>query len=374
MRLVGAGAATTAVLTSDIPLSHEYVLNSDVLVLDFFDVPKPSRENLLEAIPQTDEETKQLMTDYYAQQFGDHGARVLDAMEKTSGELDVNFIKRDITTASILPAVSIGEIKKDDLGNMTAVAEISDKYIDSLIARSSASIVNISFEVGKFALRGEFYSREMSDEEIERFNKLGITKMRINGRTIYKSSGGKTYTEEEYNKLRSEFATGSIVELNTADRIVRHEDGYTGKYVYENLLKLASIASNHPDKFFVAAGGNPDKDTGKRPDIRGARKRLEKEGLWAENLILIGYVGEHPYSRQIEPMQFGSDYYVDKMEASSLATAYTSELVTELVKDGAVKRSSIKAELDRISATVTVDPTDSESEVVEYKLLESGKK
>mgnify|MGYP005860143645 CR=1 FL=1 len=81
-----------------------------------------------------------------------------------------------------------------------------------------------------------------------------------------------------------------VVMFDPKDRDVRFLDGYAGDKTYRNLQKLTEVARKHPEKMFVAAGGNPTylQDL-KIPDIREVRAELERQGLWPENLIIVGF-------------------------------------------------------------------------------------
>lgn len=55
---------------------------------------------------------------------------------------------------------------------------------------------------------------------------------------------------------------------------------------------MAKVAATFPDKFFVVAGGNPSYYEGLGiPDIREAREQLENEGLWPDNILVVGVWG-----------------------------------------------------------------------------------
>lgn len=379
LKLAGAGALTTAVLTADNPFSPEYKINSSMLVLDLFNLPEAPESDDIEA----------LAYGYYKKTYGGHGEMVVDVMQKTGVELGEDLTNKQVEYVSIYPALSINEIKKDDLGNITAVVEISEDKIIKLIGQSNASIVNMSFEVGKTTISAELYrEQEVFIEGKTRSDLPSESKQKItvNGVTtesvVYRDPNGKIISKDEFDNITNKVVTRQKIELAPEDRIITHEDGYAGEYTYENLLKLTKIAAKFPDKLFVAAGGNPDPRTGKRPDIREARKKLEEQGLWMNNLIMIGYTDTNPKTDNVEPMQFGSDYYVDTNTelkllghegSSSAGTAFTSKFISRITEGDSKKINQIKEEIDAQSKTKSVFIGEPIYDTITYEQLDYGK-
>lgn len=377
LALLGTAGAT--VLTKSSPLSPEYKINSSMLVLDLFNLP--------EAPEGDDVET--LAYRYYKNTYGGHGDMVLGVMQKTADELGEDLTNQSLECVSIYPALGISEIEEDDLGNMTAIVEISEDKITQLVGQSNASIVNMSFEVGKTKISVMLYEEQevfkegktvsdLPSESRQKITSNGITTESI----VYRDPKGKIISKDEFDNLKNEVVRREKIELSPQDRVITHEDGYAGEYTYDNLFKLANIAAKFPNKLFIAAGGNPDPITGKRPDIREARKKLEEQGLWVSNLIMIGYSELNQKTGNVEPMQFGSDYYIDaKTElnllgyegSSSAGTAFTSKFISRITTDDPKKISQIVEELDSQSKLRSVYIGEPIYDTVTYNQIDYGK-
>lgn len=373
LRVIGTAAATVVgmnIFKGDTPRSPEIELNSRVLVLDFFDVPKPSRENLLDTIPQTDDEIKSLVEDYYKQNFGNHGEGVVGVMQKTAEQIgDKNY--KEPNKISILPAVSVGEIKKDELGNITVIAEISEAEVEKVVSQTDSSLVNLSFEVGKFDVHIDLTKRRVEGANYTRDDDPQSGK--VNGVPWYKDNKGNDISKEKYDELMNEGLT-FVTEIGD----VYHTDGYAGEHTYDNLKSLTNIARNHPDKFFIAAGGNPsDNIPPIVPDIREARKKLEKEGLWPKNLITTGFT--HTFGDgEVSPMTVGHDIYLSQEDMNNVGleskTSFTTARITEisrvLIEKGANTHSKLKASLFGMCETKIMDkPFDTEVDEISVRVL-----
>ena len=122
------------------------------------------------------------------------------------------------------------------------------------------------------------------------------------------------------------------------ERSISLIDGYIGDSVYTNLKAMAQIATNHPEKIFVMAGGNPswlEEEGLVFPDIREARRRLENNQEWPENAIVAGLQVMDSDFTGFSPL--GADYYVSYTDiiyfgfpqAVTFATAMGSGMVNE---------------------------------------------
>jgi len=205
----------------------------------------------------------------------------------------------------------------------------------------------------------------------------GPSRITVAGKTYFKDYKGNDITEEEYKEIERKMSETEIVLLDPNERDVRFLDGYAGDKTYQNLRELTEVARRHPEKIFIAAGGNPTYLEGlKIPDIREARAKLEEQGLWPENLIIVGLQARE--SGFVGQASYGADIYVadEDLEnlgffgASSYATAVVTEIIRSLVNKGMKTHKQVKESLIALTqAAVTYEG----SEKVYYPLLDFEK-
>lgn len=377
-------------LLSELTLSPEKKLNPKLLMLDFFDFPPlssqettilqnigvedfSSTKGLLAGTPQSDEETKLLMRLLFQERYKGHGHRVCEVATKTRQFLLGNQTEaQEITTYSLFPAVKIGEIAKNELGNPVLTCGIDGETLSGF-ALSFPSVINLSAEVGQLQVTLGLYKEKQKYPEMGR---RAPSKSTIGMVTTYRDFQGNLISEKEYDFLLAKMDEKELVLLAPEERGVTFTDGYYGEETENNVLELVKVANNHPEKMFVVAGGNPFYFNGtKFPDIREARRKLTEEKLWPDNLIVVGFKGKE--SGQEGLGSFGADVYVSwedlkKLgfsQASSYATPVVSEIVSLLIARGYNTHQKVREALISLTeAESTVDITDS-SKNVDYKLL-----
>ena len=128
---------------------------------------------------------------------------------------------------------------------------------------------------------------------------------------------------------------------------------------------------------FVAAGGNPTYLKGlKIPDIRDARAKLEEQGLWPENLIIVGFQARE--SGFVGQASYGADIYVADKDLEELgfsgASSYATPVVTEITRRVVYAGSKThKQAREGLMALTQAAETYEGSEKVYYPLLDLGK-
>lgn len=357
--------------------SPEIKLNPSVKVLDFFEtdnihvlgnfppgfsekkawqemgVSDPStREGLCMAVPKNEEQTKLLMIKFFGKKYEGHGNTVVSIMEKVAAFLHPgqNFPIPD--QASIAESVELNNLEYDEIGNPTMHVNVSQDKVSKLVSESPESVINMSFQLGDFSLSYSLYDKRQKYPEMAR--QLPGTFATNRGDIHYKDHQGREITEAEYNEICKRASEQEVFLLKPVDRGDTFIDGYAGEKTYQNLRELIEVANSHPKKMFIAAGGNPTHFNYQKmvPDISEARVRLEKERLWPENLIIVGfetttYYEEHYYR---DRASYGADIYVSDQDlkelgfsgASSWATPVVTEVVKQLIAKGMTTKNQVK--------------------------------
>ena len=333
-----------------------------------------TREGLFKAVPKDENQAKLLMMMLFKQQYQNHGKNVVSVVEKIAGLMNPNQAATSPNHASIASAIEFGKLKYDELGNPTIHATLSPDVVDRLISESSESVINMSFELGEFSLTYSLYDGKLKYPEMAR---QGPSKITVGEKTSYRDYQGNEITEEEYEEISMRMDETEIVLLNSNERDAKFLDGYAGDKTYQNLQKLTEVARKHPDKMFVAAGGNPTYLKGlKMPDIRDARAKLEKQGQWPENLIIVGFQARE--SGFVGRASYGADIYVTDKDlaelgfsgASSYATPVVTEIARQLIARGSKTHKQAKESLMQLTQ---VAESWEGSEKVEYRLLDLNK-
>jgi len=382
--------------------SPEIELKPSVRVLDFFDIDQakdkyfqnnfpsnfseedswqemgvsdPStREGLLRAVPKDENQAKLLMMALFRHRYQNHGKDVVAVMEKVSGLASPDQKIASPSRVSIAGAVEFGRLEYDDIGNPTIHVTLSPDVIDRLVSETPESVINMSFELGDFSLTYSLYERKLKHPEMGRQGPSTIT---VGEKTSYRDYQGNDITEEEYNEISRKMNETEVFLHDPSERDVRFLDGYAGSSTYQNLSKLTEVARKHPEKMFVAAGGNPTYLKGlKIPDIREARAKFEKQGLWPGNLIIVGFQARE--SGFVGQASYGADIYVADKDledlgfsgASSYATPVVTEITRGLIDNGLKTHKQVREGL--VALTQAAEAWEG-SEKVEYPLLDFGK-
>lgn len=328
-------------------------------------------QGLLKGVPQNEEQATLLLIKLFKQQYQRHGEEVASVIDKMANYLGSNQESSNLNRVSIADAISLGEVSYDNFDNPTINAKISPGVVDSLISKSSEGVVNMSFELGEFSLTYlmkdmRFVYPEMSSQ--------GPTMIRIEGQTFYRDFQGNNITKEEYEEICKKMAETEIILLNPKERKILFLDGYAGDKTDQNLQKLTELAKKYPKKMFIAAGGNPTYlyDL-KMPDIREARSKLERQGLWPNNLLIVGFQARLS-SDITRRASYGADIYVSDKDLENLgffgASSYATPVVSEIVRRLISKGISLPDEIKDVFGQMTdVVKTWEGEEEIEYKLL-----
>lgn len=308
-----------------------------------------SIEELKEIIPESEDKEVSIILSALRLRYGDHGRSVREVHERTDDVLNENFVEGtrgiDVREKSIGSAVRVDNLEHDELGNPTLNIYVSPSAVSKAVDEVPGKIINLSFELGKISTKYTLKEERMVNERI----RLDSSELIVDGNknidyyVVDDSSGErKEITEEEYKKIEARNDEREIVLIeNPKWRQIAFIDAYAvdEETTYDNLRSLVGVVREHPDRLFVAAGGNPEEVRGRgtaKPDLTEARSRLEQEGLWPRNLLMVGVLYENNGYKS--PLSRGCDIYVPHLgmldqftsvPASSYATALVSNLAAE---------------------------------------------
>ncbi len=317
-------------------------------------VEPKSLEELKEIVPESEDKEASILLSALRLRYGDHGRMVREVHEKTDDVLNKNFVEGsrgiDVREKSIGSAVRVDGLEHDELGNPTLVISVSPEAVSKAVDEVPGKIINLSFELGriltKYVLNEDRKVNEMMDIGTVscRYVRDGVEHKSTNYFVYSKDNPNEktSISEEEYKEIQARNDESETVLIeNPEERQFAFIDAYAvdEETTYDNLKSLVEVAGEHPDKLFVAAGGNPEyiKNQGLVvPDLTSARQRLEQQGLWPNNLIMVGVWGvESGYQLAFSK---GCDIYVPylgmldeftSVQASSYATALVSNLAAE---------------------------------------------
>lgn len=410
LKLGGAIAASAAVgcalgLKPDKPeaeTSPEILLKPSVKVLDYFDMDKnideftssnfppdysvekawqemgvsdtSDRDGILKAVSNDENQARLIIMALFVYQYKSHGSDVVSVMEKTAEYINPEQAPNSPGITSIASAVGFGKVEYDEIGNPTIHAVVNSEIFEKIVSQSSESIINMSCEMGKFSLKYSIYDTVLKYPEMRR---QFPSKVSIGDSTTYHDYKGNDISKEEYEAIISKIDEKEAVTLEPHDRNVRFLDGYAGENTLHNLSLLTEMAGRHPEKMFIAAGGNPTFYNGLRlPDIRDARAMLEKQGLWPDNLLIVGFQARE--SSFVGQASYGADIYVSDKDleglgfrgASSYATPVVAEICRQLIARGLNSNSLVKDKL--LELTQEEESWEGQKKTT-YKLLDLDK-
>lgn len=394
---LGYAAWRTGISVPETASSPEKELKPTVLVLDFFDLDKvkipgfseeealksmgvedtSTKEGLIKAVPKSEDEAKLLMLLFFKHQYHNHGDSVVDVMQKTADYLGSRDDNRVTNQSSVASAIELEKVEFDGIGNPTMHVRLSPEVVDNQVSQSSDSLVNMSFELGDFSLTYRLYEERLKYPEMARQGPSTIT---VGEHTTYRDYQGNDITQEEYEEISGKMDETEIVLLDPKERDAIFLDGYASEKAFDNLKMLTDLARKHPEKMFVAAGGNPTYLNGlKVPDIREARKKLEEQGQWPVNLLTVGFTANPGVGGRSEVnTSYGHDLYVSTTDLKSLgfsgASSHATPVITEInrqeIAQGQNTFSKVKASLMKLTE---IKGYWSGSEKTEYRVLNLDK-
>lgn len=305
-------------------------------------------EGLAKAETKDLEELKFLMLKAFKLSYQNHGKNVLDTVQKTADYLGA--AEDQPTSVPILNAIEIeDEITYDSSNNPVIHVKINPEALEEAIKTSNSEVVNLSFELGRFAIT---YNK---NHLVPAENALDIGR-KLTGSAGYYYYEGIRIPFEEYQRLREQ-ANKKVIEALPIGRGFSFVDGYVGEETENNLRALTDLARKFPEKTFFAAAGNATYS--KMPDIREARAKLAAYGLWPPNLIMVGVLEElgliketganGTYGINDVPGAMGADLYLvgknfkdilKKSPASSFATPAVMEVYYQLRKKGCSQKEA----------------------------------
>jgi len=391
------------ILSSEDERSPEIKLNSSATILDFFDLDivknqylqdnfppgfseekslqamgvkdSSTREGLLKAVPQNENQAKLLMLMILKHQYHNHGRNVANVMHKARQSFS-GILKTTHSETSIGTAVEISKVK---LNNPVIHFSVNPETINQLIKTSSGSILNMSFQPGNNSFTYKMHGypdRNLPSRQEGATISNADGNILSKGETKYYDHLGNQIKKDEYNHLLSKAENAEPVLLSPKDRDIDYVDGYFGEHTADNVRMLAQIAQKYPEKFFVAAGGNP---TGmeEMPDITTIRAELEEKSLWPKNLVVVGFETTIP-NVYTGPASYGADIYVSAKDleklgfsgASSYAAPVVSEIIRQTVEYG---RNTHQKAKDALLQMTESKKAWHRSEEIKYRLLNLDK-
>lgn len=284
--------------------------------------------------PKNEKELAFLMLKVMEESYRNHGKNVIEARKAVAFFLGA--ADELPSSVPILEAIEIEDrITEDELKNPVIWVRIKKEALEKAIAESDSEIVNLSFELGRFGVTYQINKLGMTEEGEEIYHNLSVSH-------VYVVTGDRTpittnnffykkepITFEEYQELEEK--TKPVIQPCPPRFLFN--DGYTGEITEDNLRELVDLARKFPEKTFFAAGGNL---TGNRlPDIRTARKKLEEEELWPDNLIIIGAQTDYRPNNVTEYSlgTIGADIYLDKRSFSALGKDKASSFATPVIAE-----------------------------------------
>ncbi len=348
-----AFAAAATVLNPEIGTSPEKELKSQVVVIDFFGLKSgATEEEIKRRVHKDDEDAKVAIMGLFVHDRQGHGEQVVGGVLKTREYLG-HTGGTNVDKVSIGQKLSSGEVKRDRLGNIRMKLTLDEVGVAELVSGTHAGVVNMSFEFGGEARYRFMGERDKYPEAPDRVvSNQGI----VGGDKKHFDAQGNEVSEQRYREIARLEEEREPILLPVEERRIDFVDGYIGPDKVDNLAKMGRLARKFPEKLFVVAAGNPSfvDDRGwVVPDISVAKKQLEEQGLWSDNILVVGVEGrEYTFKG---PLARGADIYVtyDDLkalglsQASSFATPVISEVGQELVIHGFDTPEKVKEQLYR---------------------------
>lgn len=294
-----------------------------------------SEEDLRDTNPQAAEQETFVLMMFLKERYRKHGEVVVEIEKKVSDMLGVPAdLYHESEKQDVTPAMSMGNLSTDTIGNPTLGLSLSEEYVAERIAQSPARDICMSLELGDFSITYEMYKEEIAypDIAMQPPSKRGLKELDDSGYENivdhYYDGKNNKITKEEYEDLEGKSKEKKSVLLEPKDRRFIINDGYYPEKAYSNLSRMVELAKKFPDKNFYVAGGNPLNQF-KRPDLREARERIEKEQGMPANLRIVGVKGNEPspYAASL-----GCDIYVDEFDLEKLDLPPMSSFATPMVK------------------------------------------
>ncbi|QQR93563.1 hypothetical protein IPJ91_00180 [bacterium] len=323
---------------------------NNVAVVDFFPVTLEDEEASFHRIlgsTNIDQEAKKVLY-LFLNEYMSHGKTVLDVFQHRMGP----YFPENVQAYSLNEAIQITYAEKDEIGNYKIKIKISAEKLKQVISQIDAPIVNLSLQVGTIKGKIDIYRIERPK------NPYTIIGVGIDGHITHNffDPSGNPIQEYEYHIGSAKYNPYKI--LLEDEAYLSYQDGYAGSETYNNLKQMAKVAATFPDKFFVVAGGNPSYYEGLGiPDIREAREQLENEGLWPDNILVVGVwgsdiaTGYEDFSYTGE-LQKGMDLWVSSKLIAQPASSFAAATIAEAI----AAHSSKGEKIDRDTALKLLQP------------------
>ncbi len=252
----------------------------------------------------------------------------------------------------------ITNVEQNPLNNPMADLIINERKVGDILdsffqEHPEQKIVNFSAQIGK--MERMYGLRSLKDlyiaTDLEDTNLLALdpTETWNGGMTnhegkvwpyILDADDNKVFlelvTEDEYDARNADYHQTSISEFRSSG----HSDGaienttydettieaYNAVFARENLIRLSELCNRFPDKLFITAGGNEN------DRFFEIRERLEHEGVWPKNLIIVG--AQNPV---VGIQADGCDIYIKatdyKTDRSLLSASESTAMISGAVDD-----------------------------------------
>lgn len=290
--------------------------------------------------------------------YGDHGGKVVRAMEETDKLLGEE-VSAPNTAGLSAGTIKNFEIERDEIGNPTFWVELDSEGLAKIIAQSPQKFINLSLELGKVGTRFEIFREVRANPYAIDPNGAVALKNEVvknekgeyTVRSTYQLPNGKQIDQDEYDRLWEEYSKMKIAPRDFIEFTPIDAYGQKGNPL-DSLGEMADLASKFPDKIFFAAAGNPTLEDGlpNTPIIVGAREQLIKQGKWPSNLFMIGYWGIK-YEGEKYPSGYGADYYTDVDDLDRLGLSWGTSFATPVAERTVIdyfSRQNIEPTPDRV--------------------------
>lgn len=307
-------------------------------------------DGLKSAVPNGNDETFVLMLKALGNHYTGHGDILQKVDEKTSQYL--NSPNHPQVRKSVTGAIHLEGVTYDEKQDPTLWFNVDPKAVDEIVSHSPQSVINLSFEMGKVGFKYELHKLVAKNPDMQR---LDMSTTQVGDGPISYSIKGKEVSKEEYDRVSKMRNEKTIKLWDEKSREFWPQDAYFGDRVDESIENIVNLANKYPDKTFVASAGALSSGSLRaRPDIRKIRTKLEKEGKWPKNLLMVGIWGHD--SGVSGPVNLGADFYVDQNYLSGVpqgdaafATPVVTELVTILRNKGITNPDEIRKNLNFMS-------------------------
>ena len=223
-----------------------------------------SEEDLRATNPENEEQETFVLMMFLKERYRKHGEVVVGIEKKVSDMLGVPAdLYHESEKQDVTPAMSMGTLTNDMVGNPTLGLSLSEEYVAERIVQSPARDICMSLELGDFSITYEMYKEEIAypDIAMQPPLKRGLKELDDSGYENivdhYYDGKNNKITKEEYEDLERKSKEKKSVLLEPKDRRFIINDGYYPEKAYSNLSRMVELAKKFPDKIFMLQEETP---------------------------------------------------------------------------------------------------------------------